>query len=80
MVWQPIETAPRDGTWFLIYNVNDGPESFEVGCYDELIHYRYDDVGDGMYRRQPVVAYEWRGFDNFNRATHWMPIPAPPTT
>ena len=77
--WQPIETAPRDGTWFLICRANEGWESYEIGAYDPLFHDRFTEVGaGGLYKKEVVITYEWRGFNNFDRATHWMPLPEPP--
>jgi hypothetical protein len=76
--WQPIETAPRDGTWFLIACAEDGYSSYEVGAYDPLMVAKYEPVECGLYSRSEAVAYEWRGFNNFHCATHWMPLPAPP--
>lgn len=68
--WQPIETAPRDGTSVLLY----GPYQWED--YDSRTVEAGAVVGyfDG---------YRWR-LDNANpyadycNATHWMPLPAPP--
>ena len=79
-MWNPIETAPRDGSWFMICKSSDGAESVEVGRYDPLMRYEYENAGDGMFRRREVVSYEWSGFNNFHRATHWMPLPELPTT
>lgn len=76
--WQPIETAPKDGTWFLICRADDGYESYEVGRYNPLKHPRYEDAGNGLYRKIDEVIYDWSGFNNFHRATHWMPLPSPP--
>jgi hypothetical protein len=62
LVWQPIETAPKDGTCILISNGKDGIFS---GMY---VGYWYQEGG-------------WK-FSIKNRipdATHWMPLPAPPT-
>ena len=73
--WQPIETAPRDGAWFVIVHF-DG--EYEVGRYNPLMHDRYVEAEDGLFRREPYIAYEWQGFNNFHRATHWLPLPAPP--
>jgi hypothetical protein len=61
-LWQPIETAPKDGTCILISNGKDGIFS---GMY---VGYWYQEGG-------------WK-FSIKNRipdATHWMPLPAPPT-
>ncbi len=77
--WQPIATAPKDGTWFLICRADEGYESFEVGCYDPLVSHTYVEAETpGLYRREERQAYEWRGFNNFHRATHWQPLPEPP--
>jgi hypothetical protein len=73
--WQPIETAPRDGSWFVIVD-RDG--HCEAGRYDPPRHTRYVAVGDGLFRAEEVVTYEWDGFNNFHRATHWVPLPEPP--
>ncbi len=79
MTWQPISTAPRDGTWFLISRKGDGPETYEVGCYDPSIWESFEQIGQsGLYRRSERIGYEWRGFKNFRRASHWMPLPEPP--
>jgi hypothetical protein len=85
--WQPIETAPKDGTWFLICNADDGFDSYEVGSYDpEVGSYdptfwpEYVEVEGGLYRKEMKTSYEWRGFNNLHRATHWMPLPEPPLT
>lgn len=75
MRWLPIESAPKDGTWFVIC-IDE--RYYEVGCYDPSHFDRYVEVGDGLYRKQPEQIYEWRGFSNFGRATHWMPLPAAP--
>lgn len=80
--WKPIETAPRDGTWFMICNAEDDFDSYEIGCYDPYYCWSYVEVGDGLYRhvREDEPAYEWRGFNNMHRATHWMPLPEPPNS
>lgn len=65
--WMPIETAPRDGRRFLTWDAHYG---VRIGlCFNRADH---DD---------------WLSYaDNFGgsskggmRATHWMPLPAPPT-
>lgn len=76
--WQPIETAPTDGTWFVIINVDDDPIRPEVGRYDPLMMEQFEEAEGGLYRKIKVVGYEWEGFNNMHRATHWWPLPAPP--
>ena len=70
MDWQPIETAPKDGTWFLVCCGDEGPESY---CHAEFVP-----VADGLYRRNLIEYTEWRGFNNFHRMTHWQHLPMPP--
>lgn len=76
--WRPIETAPKDGTWFLIVNVDDDWPSMECGRYEPLMTDLFEEVGDGLYRKTRNSAYDWEGFSNFHRATHWFLIPQPP--
>lgn len=72
MDWQPIETAPRDKTWFIIIDAAD-PDSVELGRYNPLKLDRYEYAGNGLFRIVEYVAYEWDGFNNFHQATHWRP-------
>src|SRR5882672_593597 len=78
--WQPIETAPRDGTWFVICNAEDDRDGYEVGCYDPYMTTDYIETepGSDVYRKVKRSSYDWTGFNNFHRATHWMPLPKPP--
>ena len=75
--WQPIETAPRDGSWFVICRAGED-DFYEAGCYDVLTFPKYVEAGDGLYRKVMEPIYEWRGFDNFHRATHWTRLPKVP--
>jgi hypothetical protein len=64
MKWQPIDTAPRDGTAFLavVTEVNlkyDNPGQ-AVGVFDTAGHFR---VATGWVKATP---------------TRWMPLPTPP--
>ena len=77
--WQPIETAPRDGTWFVAARF-PAEDHFcvEVGKYDPMTWADYEHVEGDLYRRIDRQIYDWRGFNNFHRMTHWMPLPEPP--
>lgn len=74
--WQPIETAPKDGTQILLYcnyysssnieigsfrNDDNDKEGEEKGWFDNS----YDDFSCG-YASTPLAP------------THWMPLPDPP--
>lgn len=71
--WQPIETAPKDGTKILAYDegiiltawTNDANE-YQGG--------RGGPAGwfSGQYRDH------WGDYPVLDTPTHWMPIPAPP--
>ena len=63
--WQPIETAPRDGTMILAYVSDDpGENPYMVRCVGLAV----DRFGTG-WRGQEMGCYF---------ATHWMPLPSPP--
>lgn len=70
MEWQPIETAPKDGTEILIYEpsylgVDSGKiytASWDCDCYNTWI-----EAGGERYM-------------SFDNATHWMPLPSPPAS
>jgi len=72
MIWQPIETAPKDGTSILIgcdYS-RLGKQRvalvwFERKAWVEAKHWD-DDADDWVFQ-----ACEFR-------ASHWMPLPSPP--
>lgn len=68
--WQPIETAPKDGTDFLAFKtqVLGGP-CICVCTWLDSDHPSYDG-------ETPHVAWDHSGFWD---ATHWMPLPSAPT-
>lgn len=65
--WQPIETAPRDGTELLLWypDEDDPQESF---------------IEVGWYNNDPEATKEYRGWLIISgiEATHWQPLPDPP--
>jgi len=78
MNWQPIETAPKDGTEFLAYD--SATKKFDV-CIME--NWR---VGPGQSQwicsavqidgENGPLSSEF-GYDD-KAITHWMPLPEPP--
>ena len=74
--WRTIETAPRDGTWFLASSINHG--SMEVVCWQDGAP--SGSTFDGTTEEGWVSD---GGLDRFYANprwfTHWMPLPEPPT-
>lgn len=66
MNWQPIETAPRDGSAFLAFE--DG--KMAVGSLHAWAS------GESFYIEH-VSGYEYE-FE-MDKPTHWAPLPEPPT-
>lgn len=66
MEWQPIETAPKDGTPVDIWRPSWGGERVTNMRRVELSHENifYEPISSG-----PACVRD---------ATHWMPLPAPP--
>lgn len=73
-MWQPIETAPKDGTRILVCTIHG---EIELSDWFEMRREVYDEVGDGLYRKRELVEGAW----NSNRPAFWMPLPKlPPET
>ena len=73
MGWQPIETAPRDGTTVLLLSqeaVKQGRLLKHGGC---AVDYWHDPKRDNC---------RFTGWGKFNETywppSHWMPLPPPP--
>ncbi len=66
--WQPIETAPRDGTRILGYSPSKDATVCETWWVED---YLQDEWG--------VYIGGWDDDWDLNRKpTHWMPLPEPP--
>jgi hypothetical protein len=83
--WQPIETAPTDGTEVLlaIRGVNDGPHWVHIGWYEvhDPFPWRFIDTFDLTPTGCCERAEDDRTPVNGAKAesvTHWMPLPPPP--
>ena len=81
--WQPIETAPKDGSYVLVFI----PESIQSTAAPKPLiemarwvteswdHWE-PDGRDKMFR----VSEDCSHWSNYEPATHWMPLPDPPVT
>ena len=82
--WQPIETAPKDGTVIILARgcrVTVGhwePERWPIGAE------YHSSTGEylGTFETGECIDAWWYsedgGFDDENLPTHWMPLPPPP--
>ena len=71
MKWQPIETAPKDGTYILLA----GPS----GYYTTPLRVSVCRYAPVFRPRQPWVDHADDSFtDGGDAPTHWMPLSEPP--
>ena len=65
--WQPIDTAPKDGTWILVYHKFEsyGFDKTEWDYDKWIVRWAYDcwHTGEEYAIQEP---------------THWMPLPKSP--
>lgn len=72
--WQPIETAPRDGTHILGY-IYDEPD---VIWFETSKNWPTDPVGINAWTNGVVSNGGYDCGYNIIEPTHWMPLPEPP--
>lgn len=72
--WQPIATAPRDGTDILLVDSRAGAGGMVVASWSEEIHEEASRSGHCWWGQEASGAFGYHT-DAF---THWMPLPAPP--
>lgn len=65
--WQPIETAPKDGTWVILFT----PAGVQCGYWG------------GSYFGRDMAWLQYAHRSDYEEVegvpTHWMPLPEPPT-
>lgn len=67
--WQPIETAPKDGSLFL--------GIARAGLRNQWIS---QCKWVGPDKRYPTAKLDWfMGVDGWPQPSHWMPLPKPPS-
>ena len=66
MEWQPIETAPRDGTFVLVC----GPDGVDKAQFRDWSF-------EPAWTRDYTASYE-NDLADVTAPTHWMPLPPPP--
>lgn len=77
--WQPIETAPKDGTLVDLWIINHlGDGERRPNCRWEQDHEDDEDEGRWEQMYSEASGSFFTAFDERARATHWMPLPDPP--
>ena len=79
--WQPIETAPRDGTRILAWNSEYGQRETYMSMYSKgSVGYERWVRGNGPAE----IGWDWQepmnGWAFTWKPTHWMPLPEAPET
>lgn len=71
MAWQPITTAPKNGTYCLLFGSSSDVvvDCVRVGRWSLSARYG-----------PRWMAFEYRSDTEYLTPTHWMPLPAPPET
>jgi len=83
--WQPIETAPKDETHLLLFTSCHGIVEawFSPGFWsDETPLSPREYTGDVWVCADDAFQIEvelWDGHEDHGTATHWMPLPEPPS-
>lgn len=76
MKWQPIETAPKDGTkvdlWAQLV-----PLGAQASNEMRFPNCRWDEHY-GAHHPDVEFAHKWSGCPSSYVPTHWMPLPEPP--
>jgi hypothetical protein len=68
--WQPIETAPTDGTWVLVWGPSQRWSSVMMAWF--ALNHR---SGKAYWKD----STEWDDYELVDdQPTHWMPLPEPP--
>jgi Protein of unknown function (DUF551) len=82
MTWQPIRTAPRDGTYILAgywFDYNSFGRRADWGwCSDVVFLMKTDGLVDGYYDYRVHNAQDAELSGMGYAYSHWMPLPEPP--
>lgn len=80
--WQPIETAPKDGTNILVFYTKASVDFCHIAWWDNGEFYKeqgYQNIEDATgwwsYIKDSFSSHKLNGYD---APTHWMPLPQPP--
>jgi hypothetical protein len=73
--WQPIETAPTDGRWLMLFVPDEIPEQV-VGYWGWTdLPKDHEDFWEGWLYADEILSNH---VPEGPAPTHWMPLPEPP--
>lgn len=76
--WQPIETAPKDGTLIILSWLEDGEPQEQWPCqWGHIQRNGFFPGKVGMWTA-PDGSYTWGDSHPDGAPTHWRPFPTPP--
>ena len=83
--WQPIETAPRDGTWVLLaggecefHEESDNKGRVVTGRWTIEFRSNTRDPLDEEFGCWQFAWYDSGVYGEYENPTHWQPLPSPP--
>lgn len=90
MEWQPIETAPKDGTVILLCGGEDDPLHTDAhrnealhrrpvtGWWGLIVEWADEWSADQDQFMWRYCSYDSGIYGEYKNPTHWMPLPKPP--
>ena len=75
MTWQPIETAPQDGTPFQVWVIRNYEP--RLGFWEPNARFNPETGAFEIWGRADYDLEDYEVFSHLT-ATHWMPLPDPP--
>jgi hypothetical protein len=83
LVWQPIETAPKDGSEIMLYGpcrwLSTSTQSKPKVCVGSWASENGHDENEDRFDDKAFMTSTGNPYQDICNATHWMPLPAGPT-
>ena len=76
--WQPIASAPKDGTNVLLYIPNYGSH-IHIGFFTDMVMISHGKVKSDN-KHWTAMDGLFSHMRNHPEPSHWMPLPTPPTS
>lgn len=73
--WQPIETAPKDGTDIIVMYMHIDTQIVHNAFWNDYEDAEEHEIGWWSYDHSEVSRIK---LDDWMTPTHWMPLPTPP--